>query len=705
MKSVFLLLFVAMTINTYSQGEGYPNFKDNPSLQVEGKVAKYEEITQSNLELLFDERLKPFYHGVASGDPSTNSVIIWTRIQPETEGTKELSWRIATDPELSNVIKTGNTSTNMEKDYTVKVEVTGLEPNSVYYYGFTYEGVHSLTGRTRTLPTGSVDRARFGVVTGTNYAWGYFNGYKKLSERNDLSAILHTGDYFYEYAKGTYFLPYLEGRDVYPENKCVTVDDYRGRFSQYRLDPDLRALHQQHPMIAIWDDHETANDCWVGGAEAHDAEDGDWNARKNSAIQVYHEWMPVQFRSEEDKFKMNRSFTYGDLLDLVVVEARLSGRDKQLAPKGDGGEVNVMEWLNPERTLLGNEQFNWLVNEIATSQSKWKVMLSSIMMYQLYGFGPVVDAFGQAMGNQDSWDGYPVERARLFGFLLQNNIQNFGVLSGDFHTAWAGYLAPNPLNLEINPVNPTEANPWPTFDGATGAGAVGFEFTTPSVTTANLNEQESFSGIPVFGLPERSPQAQQIEALVKGGNPHYKYANTDQHGYMIVDFSKDKAQADFYYTVNNEQTVDSLKPFPNLMRVNTEMFSEGWYVMADTKTLVKAEDKMPDLENAPEPAPKDPPKSTSVNNDNTMTGVFLEGIYPNPVSTNATFSYIVSKPQHIKIKIYDVNGNQIALIANNIHNNGIYRVDYNAGNLSSGTYYYTLETADGKMTRIMQVVK
>jgi len=704
MHKILITLFLLGTISTVAQNIGFPNFKDNPSLTKVGKVKNFEVISTSNLENLFDERLKPFYHGVASGDPSSTSVVIWTRIHPESDGSKELDWRIATDPSLTKIVKTGKITTDISKDYTAKVVVTQLQANTVYYYGFTYNGVHSLTGRTRTLPIGKVDRARFGVVTGTNYAWGYFNGYKKLSERNDLSAILHTGDYFYEYAKGTYFLKYLEGRDVYPENKCVTVDDYRGRFSQYRLDPDLRALHQQHAMIAIWDDHETANDCWVGGAEAHDSTDGDWTTRKNSAVKVYHEWMPVSAPDNNNLFKMNRSFAYGDLIDLVVVEARLSGRDKQLAPKGDGGNVSAMEWLNPNRTLLGTEQFNWLVNKIGTSQSKWKVMLSSIMMYQLYGFGPVVDAFKQPMGNQDSWDGYPVERAKLFGFLLQNNIQNFGVISGDFHTAWGGYLAPNPLNLEINPVNPTEANPWPKFDAATGAGSVGFEFTTPSVTTANLNEQDSFAGVKVFGLPERSPQAQQIEALVKGGNPHYKYANTDQHGYMIVDFSKEKAQADFYYTVNNLQTVDSLKPFPNLMRVDTETFSEGWYVNAESKTLVKANEKMADMPNAPEPAPKDPPKSTSVE-DNQIKGIFLEGNYPNPVKNVTTFNYIVSSPQNIKIKIYDANGKQVALIVDDYQQNGIHRVEFDATNLSSGTYYYTLESGKGRMTRIMQVVK
>ncbi|MBX3043712.1 MAG: alkaline phosphatase D family protein [Candidatus Kapabacteria bacterium] len=709
-----MLRFISLVflLNTYYCAIVYTqtlNFKDNPGLQSMGKVVFSDKVLSSDIKHLFDEALKPFYHGVASGDPTSNSVIIWTKITPDNVDDQTISWKVSTDVELKNIVKSGEVVTSFERDFTVKVDVTGLEAGKVYYYGFTNKNINSITGRTRTLPTNNVDRVRFGLVTGSNFAWGYFNGYGRLAERNDLFAIIHTGDYFYEYGKDTYYQPYLEGREAYPANKCITVDDYRGRFSQYRLDPDLRRLHQQLPMLSVWDDHETANDSWTDGAEAHNVEtDGDWKTRRDNAVRVYYEWMPIRQQDANNPLKIYRNFKFGDLINLTMLEARLVGRNQQLAPKGQGDvKINPLEWLNPSRTLLGAEQFNWALQNILTSNTNWKIFVSSVMMTQLFGFGYPVEGFGEdPMGNQDSWDGYPIERARILGAVLQNKVSNFGVLSGDFHTAFASYLTPNPHNLPINPVNPTEANPWPKFDPKTGEGSLGFEFTTPSVTTANLNEQTSFAGIPVFGLKERSPEAFMIESLVMNGNPQMVYANTDQHGYTIIDFSKDKVQADWWYTVNNvfEKPADSLyKSFPNLIRVNTEMFGKGLYIKSGENKINDADEPMTDIPNAPAATPLLPPVSTSVNENN--HGIIIHRNFPNPAQNSTTINYLNSKLQNVTIKLYNSLGNQIALILNELQEPGAYGVEFNCSDLSTGVYFYSIETPSGKVIRKFNVMR
>jgi alkaline phosphatase D len=702
MKKIILLI-ACIAFLAQAASAQVLNFKDNTTLMPTGKVVHEDLVLSENLEDFFDPKLKPFYHGVASGDPTESAVIIWTRIHPEMPGDYTVAWRVATDVELKNVVKSGDFITNGDRDYTVKVDVTGLVANTVYYYGFTHDNINSLTGRTRTLPTGDVDRVRFALVTGTNFNWGYFNGYKRIAERNDLFAIIHTGDYFYEYQKGHYVQPNLEGRDAYPIEKCISVDDYRGRFSQYRLDPDLRRAHQQLPMLSIWDDHESSNDSWVGGAEDHDPDvDGPWETRRDNSVQVYYEWMPLRQNDPTDAKKIYRKFSFGNLVDIMMTESRLAGRDQQLAPKGEGSTViPVMEWLNPARTLLGVDQYNWLTQNVVTSKAEWKIVTSSTMMMQLFGFGYPIEGFGDdPMGNQDSWDGYPVERAKLLGAVMQNNVQNFGVLSGDFHTAFVSYLTVNPHNLPINPVNPQEPNPWPAFDAETGNGSIGFEITTPSVTTANLNEQQTFAGLPVWGLKERDVVTQQIEGMVLGGNPHMVYTNTDQHGYVIVDFSKEKVQADYWYTVNtvNEKPGDSLyKSFPNLIRVDTEAAFGGFYVENGKKKINYTETPMADMPNAPAATPFDPPLNTSVEDSNPYALVYYN--FPNPANEKTTFHYVVAKPQNIKIKVYDINGNQVGLALDSIQEIGVYGVEYNCSDLQNGTYFYVIETETGKITR------
>jgi alkaline phosphatase D len=271
----------------------------------------------------------PFLHGVASGDPLPDRVILWTRVtlpQPPIE--IRVDYTVATDTALRNVVVDGRTVATRGNDYTVKVDVTGLSPDTTYYYRFRIRGAKSPIGRTKTLPVGGVDRLRVGVVSCASLAHGYFNAYRLLAQRADVDVVVHLGDYIYEFGDGEYG----DLRSYEPPHEIRTLVDYRTRHNQYKTDADLRELHRQHPMIAMWDDHEFADDAWTGGAANHDpATEGNWNSRVAGALRAYYEWMPIRQMSA-DRRHAYRSFRIGDLVELFMVEERLLGRSEQVEP-------------------------------------------------------------------------------------------------------------------------------------------------------------------------------------------------------------------------------------------------------------------------------------------------------------------------------------------------------------------------------------
>lgn len=437
-----------------------------------------------------DPTTAPFYHGIASGDPLPTAVIIWTRLTVDNpQGTLSVNWRMATDTALTSVVASGTATTDGSRDYTVKVDVTGLQPNTWYYYDFNYNGTHSLKGRTRTAPTGNQPNLRFAVVSCSSYEHGYFNAYSDLSQRNDFDAVLHLGDYIYEYAVGGYSAG-LADRTFEPTNEIITLSDYRTRYSHYRLDPDLRAVHRQYPFINIWDDHETANDSWSGGAQNHtEGAEGAWVDRKAAAIQAHEEWLPIRKPDPTNPERIYRNFTFGNLADLIMLDTRLYARDEQ----GSGAANN--------RSMLGYEQRHWLYDNLSNSTATWKVIGQQVMMAPLTLFGIPV--------NNDQWDGYPAERDSLFNHISTNGINNSVVLTGDIHTAWANDL------------------PLSGYVAATGANSAGVEFVGTSVTSP--------------GLPIGAGAS-----LIQSVNPHIKYVNLADKGYFILDLTAEKAQADYY---------------------------------------------------------------------------------------------------------------------------------------------------------------
>ncbi|MDC1513395.1 alkaline phosphatase D family protein [Porticoccaceae bacterium] len=276
-----------------------------------------------------------FTHGVASGDPLADRVILWTRLIPGSGEHSAINcqWQVASDRAFKQVVSAGTASTNSQRDYTVKIDAAGLSPNSSYFYRFlTDDQLASPIGRTRTLPVGDIDQIRLGITSCSNYPQGYFNVYRHMAE-TDIDLVLHLGDYIYEYAEGVYSNEVATdklGRKVEPSNEILSLEDYRMRYGLYRSDDDLQLVHARHPFVCVWDDHELANDSWKEGAENHSADEGDFKARMRSARQAYHEWMPIRTSALGDQSAIFRSFKLGNLADLIMLDTRLHGRDQPL---------------------------------------------------------------------------------------------------------------------------------------------------------------------------------------------------------------------------------------------------------------------------------------------------------------------------------------------------------------------------------------
>ena len=272
-----------------------------------------------------------FYHGVASGDPTQSAVIIWTRVTTSKQST-EVLWEVSADSEFDNITVSGVIETSAINDYTVKTDVEMLIAGTQYYYRFTADDVQSPTGKTKTLPVGSIASFKMGVCSCANFPGGHFNAYAMMAKDEDLDVVVHLGDYLYEYDALGYASLGAEamGRVSEPLNEVSRLSDSRRRHAQYKADPNLQRLHSQVPFILSWDDHEIANDAWKDGAENHNADEGEWSDRKASALQAYYEWMPIRAPKTRSLEQQWRSFEIGDLATLIMLETRLSARDEQV---------------------------------------------------------------------------------------------------------------------------------------------------------------------------------------------------------------------------------------------------------------------------------------------------------------------------------------------------------------------------------------
>jgi alkaline phosphatase D len=471
----------------------------------------------------------PFYHGVASGDPLIDAVIIWTRVAPinQTENKVEGKWLVAMDAAMKNQVQIGVFETDDSKDYTVKIDVTNLKSNTYYYYQFEAFGKKSIIGRTKTAPKkAESDALNFAVVSCNNFQDGYFNGYRVISKRNDLDAVIHLGDYIYEYGEGGYNRKNL-ARNLSPTTEILDLADYRMRYSQYRLDIDFIKVHQQHPFICIWDDHETANDSYKDGAQNHNPKyEGDWETRKKLAKQAYFEWLPIRNHPEQ---KINRILKYGDLADLIMLDTRLEARDKK--PQ----DMFAADYMDSTRVILGKEQREWLFDALKNSTAEWKIIGQQVIFSELnVGWVDFRDRQRSENYFLDIWDGYPVERTKVIDFLKESRIENTVLLTGDFHSSFAYEVADNPTNSEnYNPEN--------------SKGAVAVEFVTPSITSSNFDEILSKYRSRKIEQCLDEPCPMFPFFYKKNPNPHLKYVDLRKHGFIILNVTKAQTQASFYY--------------------------------------------------------------------------------------------------------------------------------------------------------------
>ncbi|EGQ8230859.1 twin-arginine translocation signal domain-containing protein [Vibrio parahaemolyticus] len=494
-----------------------------------------------------------FEHGVASGDPTQTQVIIWTRVTT-TASYVDVSWQVASDMEFSNVVQSGVFTTDTGRDFTVKVDVQNLNANSQYYYRFIVGEMMSEVGQTQTLPEDGVEKASMAVVSCANYPAGYFHVYREIlnqHEQSPFDVVLHLGDYIYEYGTGGYASEDAAalGREPSKGAECITLDDYRKRYAQYRQDADLQALHAKLPMIAVWDDHELANDTWKNGAENHQDDEGSFIDRRAAAAAAWTEWLPVRENTFSNML-IYRQFSFGNLVNLMMLDTRLVGRDKPLdyfslsVPTMEAIGGLVAQSRSADRELLGTEQLAWLMNEFNTHDAKWNVLgqqvlmsrmelPSSVMtaMFQLFTSteekkteallavntaitGYLADPSADPISlpyNLDAWDGYYVEREKVYQ-LAKASSGNFVCLAGDTHNAWASELK----DVSNNPI--------------------GVEFATSSVSSPGLEEYLALDPVAIAQMEYTLPH------LVS----ELKWADIKQRGFMRVTFTADAAQSTWY---------------------------------------------------------------------------------------------------------------------------------------------------------------
>ncbi|UDF35886.1 UNVERIFIED_ORG: alkaline phosphatase D family protein [Shinella sp. XGS7] len=501
-----------------------------------------------------------FTHGVASGDPLAERVMLWTRVRSVDDKDLRdipLRWEVASDANFATLVASGETVASAASDFCAKVDAAGLKPGQRYWYRFAAYGQTSPVGRTRTLPTGAVSQVKLAVFSCSNYPTGYFNVYADLARRAEaesIDAALHLGDYIYEYGPDGYASANAKalGRVVDPAKEIVALDDYRRRYALYRSDPDLQALHAALPMIAVWDDHEIANDTWKNGAENHQsATEGEFAARKAAAMQAFHEWLPI--RSGANREQIYRSFAFGNLLALHMLDTRVVGRDQQLDYKnylGAGGSFKATAFASdvarPDRQLLGSTQAQWLQQQMSASSATWQVLGQQVLMGRMNipapilfeasapGSGVSVSAYAAMAAkaqsnpasltaqeravlaqpsipyNLDAWDGYAAAREALLASARQLD-KNLVVLAGDTHNAWASDL----------------------LDAA--GNQVGVEFATSSVTSPGFEEY----------LPKEKPETL-AAALTQLIGP-LEYCDTSRRGYLLLSANPSECRGDWIF--------------------------------------------------------------------------------------------------------------------------------------------------------------
>ena len=511
-----------------------------------------------------------FNHGVASGDPLTDRVILWTRVTPEgTPKSVNVSLEVSLDKTFENLEFNEPLAALAKNDYTVKVDLEGLKANTRYYYRFKANDNPSPMGETKTLPETDVKQVKFAVMSCANYPAGYFHAYAEAAKMQDLDAVLHLGDYIYEYGMGGYATDKATelGRMLPEDNQgeLISLTDYRKRYALYRTDTGLQAIHAKTPFIAVWDDHEVCNDAYLDGAENHNDDEGMFTDRKMAALKAYYEWMPIRPYVAGQAESLYRKFDFGGLVSLYMLDTRHEARVKPLDYQNyfdpTSGQLDAASFqadlTSPTQQLIGTEQLTWLTDSIKTSEAKWQVLGQQVLMTKMMLPAELLVAMANpsaaiasqmtelaqlkaraqasdptlteqdkmrigftAPYNLDAWDGYPVEREVLLQTAKAAN-KNLVTIAGDTHNAWSGKLC-------------------------TAQGDVcGYEFATPSVSSPGLEYY--------LQLPESqaSEFAKVLELLVDD----LEFANIHQRGFMTLTFTPDNVDSQWHFISNVQSQV------------------------------------------------------------------------------------------------------------------------------------------------------
>jgi len=473
-----------------------------------------------------------FTHGVASGHPGPGAVTLWTRYASVTGAATVLKLEISEDEAMSRIIARADVVAGAETWGTAQVRLSGLPDGRWLWYRFTApDGSQSMLGRTRTLPAGNLETLKLAVLSCSNRPFGHFNAYAHAAARDDIDAVIHLGDYIYEYKMGSYPEAVMPGREILPVDEILIIDDYRQRYASYRADPALQALHARFPMIAIWDDHEFANDTWKGGAENHQPNEGQWTLRRDAALKAHREWLMTPERPWQ-------RYDFGNLVSVMTLDTRMSGRDQQLdlnaALRAGPDGIKAFQsgpWQSAERTLLGMEQEAWFASEVAASVKsgqRWQLVAQQVVMGDLFtpkdavswlgsdadaraiGYvkGGIAAAQAGISGAQDMWSGYPKARQRLVK-AMQDAGANPIVIAGDSHNAWA-------------------------FNHALDGKAVAAEFGVQSVTSPGY--EQALKADPAV-----------IRAGLLSSSPGLTWCDTSRRGYLTLSFNAAETRCDWVF--------------------------------------------------------------------------------------------------------------------------------------------------------------
>lgn len=487
-----------------------------------------------------------FTHGVASGDPLADGVIIWTRFVG-VDGAN-IAWEIAEDDSFARVTQRGEARASLVNDFCVKVDARGLAPDRRYFYRFLSGSEPSPTGETRTAPARGGERLSVGLVSCSNFAFGRFHAYGHLAARDDIDLVLHTGDYIYEYGHGDYpsASEAVAGRTFDPAHEIVTLNDYHQRYAAYHTDPHLLELRRRKPISCVWDDHEIANNAAAGGAQNHQRNEGLYVDRVANAAKAYFDWLPIR-RQNPTGARIYRHLDWGDLARILLLDTRIAGRSRQLdyqralsfrlLQDGEGaraaiGEFRRTQLEDPARTMLGAEQETWFADALAQSRERgqtWQIAAQQVVMgSQIVGPGASAmlspDAHGntrrfigagERLGSQgmpwnlDAWDGYPAARARFLQACTAN-ANNAVVLGGDSHNCWLNNL-PNEEDSRLAAI----------------------EFAGGSVTSPGVERP----------LAAAAPGAR--ESLMRNANPHLVWCDATNRGYGALRFTRTVCQSEW----------------------------------------------------------------------------------------------------------------------------------------------------------------